>query len=289
MRLSLCPLFKHRLPALRPEAEICLIIIKLMSQQDKTGAIALKIVKITKILVTTILMIGCTKTEYIYVPQEDGGGTTETPSLVGVWEWKSDPLIFISFDPYGRYAYCLGRELMASGTYTFDGSVVHLTNDMLNGKSENISITTLTKDDLSFEGQLCVWNNQTYSEGTTVNLHVRNFKRVQQPYAVSLAGTEWLTNSGNYFIEGTYYPGKTYFKFKSSWEGRRSIMYKKDGTWKESIKSRSWKYVFINNRLYRQLYSTALGVESNEIIVCQFVAEDNLPNLNFAETTNWVI
>ena len=28
---------RHRLPALRPEAEICLIIIKLKSQQDKTA------------------------------------------------------------------------------------------------------------------------------------------------------------------------------------------------------------------------------------------------------------
>lgn len=253
------------------------------------GTIVLKIRRIAITILATILIYSCTKTEYIYIPQEDGGGTTETPSLVGVWEWKRDPLVFISFDSYGRYAYCLGRELMASGTYSFDGSVVHLTNDMLNGKLEDITITNLTKGDLSFEGQLCVWNNQTYSEGTTVNLHARDFNRVQQPYAVSLAGTEWLTNSGNYFIEGTYYSGKTYFKFTSSWQGRKSIMYKKDGSWKESIKSRSWKYVFINNRLYRQLYSTALGTESNEIIVCQFVAEDNLPNLNFAETTNWVI
>jgi len=36
---------QHRLPALRPEAEICLIIIKLMSQQDKTGTRNMRINK----------------------------------------------------------------------------------------------------------------------------------------------------------------------------------------------------------------------------------------------------
>ena len=60
------------------------------------------IYKLTLLCIATITIIGCTKTEYVYIPQEGGGDNeTETKSIVGVWQWQQDSLIFLSFDPWG--------------------------------------------------------------------------------------------------------------------------------------------------------------------------------------------
>ena len=203
------------------------------------------------IIVSTI---GCTKTEYVYIPQESGNNETTIKSIVGVWQWQLDSLIFLSFDPWGTYAYVLGQNLMASGSYTFDGSAVHLSNTMHGGKQETLTIkfsdATPSKID-QIEGSLFVWGAAT-GESHNINVLLHDFRKVERPYHTTLTGTEYsLGLSEPYRISGTWYDGQRFMRYTSTCDAKNILKIKKNGSWQEHS-SINQKYIYRSNIIYRQ-------------------------------------
>lgn len=205
-------------------------------------------------------MYSCTKTEYIYVPQEGEDNTTDTKSIVGMWEWQSDSLVFMSFDQWGCYSYCLGKNLMAYGNYSFDGTKLHLTNLMHGGKQEEITVTfansSATKID-KIEGNLYIWgaNSTSYNR----NIYLTEFTKVNRTGHISLAGTEYdLDISQPYRINGVWYDGIKSMQYTTACEARNVLKIKKNGVWVEHS-SKNHKYIYRPNTVYRQSYTTGQG------------------------------
>lgn len=230
--------------------------------------------KFTLLCIAALAFIGCTKTEYVYIPQEGGGNETETKSIVGVWQWQQDTLIFLSFDPWGNYAYVLGQNLMASGSYTFDGTTARLSNTMHGGKQETLTIT-FSKDNPAkidrIEGLLYVWSPSN-GESHNQNVWLDNFIKVECPYHMSLAGTEYsLGLSEPYRINGTWYDGQRYMQYISACDAKNVLKIKKNGSWQEHS-STNMKYIYQPNIIYRQsskgdgqIYTYSLTYYNNNI------------------------
>lgn len=233
------------------------------------------IYKLTLLCIATITIIGCTKTEYVYIPQEGGGDNeTETKSIVGVWQWQQDSLIFLSFDPWGTYAYVLGQNLMASGSYTFDGTTVHMSNTMHGGRQETLTITFANNDPSKIDGidgDLYIWG--AAGESYNRNVWLYNFRRVNRPYHSSLAGTEYsLGISEPCQINGTWYDGNRFMQYTSSSDAKNVLKIKKNGSWQEHS-STNQKYIYRSNIIYRQsskgdgkIYTYSLSCSNGDIV-----------------------
>lgn len=233
------------------------------------------LLKLTFFCIAAIAIIGCTKTEYIYVQQESAGGNqTETKSIVGVWQWQQDTLIFLSFDPWGNYAYVLGQNLMASGSYTFDGTTVHMSNTMHGGKQEKLTITFANNNPSKIDGidgNLYIWG--AAGESYNRNVWLYDFRKVERPYHSSLNGTEYsLGLSEPYQINGTWYDGKRYMQYTSSCDAKNVLKIKKNGSWQEHS-SINQKYIFCPNIIYRQssngngkIYTYSLSYSNGNVV-----------------------
>ena len=88
-------------------------------------------------------------------------GSSDAGAIVGVWISDSDTTVAIAFADDGSYAISKSGELMAEGTYTFDGSALVTTpSDGSGASSAQVEINGDTMTTTDPNGSEATWTKR---------------------------------------------------------------------------------------------------------------------------------
>lgn len=87
--------------------------------------------------------------------------SADTEAIVGAWISDGDSAVAISFGDDGSYAIANSGELVAEGTYTFDGSTLVTTpSDGSGASSAQVEINGDTMTTTDPDGSVATWTKQ---------------------------------------------------------------------------------------------------------------------------------
>ncbi|MDP1624505.1 MAG: hypothetical protein Q8L64_01930 [bacterium] len=90
-----------------------------------------------------------------------GGGSSNSGAIAGAWENDNDNTVGIAFGDDGTYGIYKSGELMAEGTYTFDGSTLVTTPSGGSGEtSAQVEINGGTMTWTDPDGSVATWTKQ---------------------------------------------------------------------------------------------------------------------------------
>ena len=90
-----------------------------------------------------------------------GGGSSNSGALVGKWVSDNDNTVAIAFGDDGSYAIAKSDEVVAEGTYTFDGSALVTTpSDGSGASSAQVEINGDTMTTTDPDGSVATWTKQ---------------------------------------------------------------------------------------------------------------------------------
>lgn len=240
-----------------------------VAPDDVLGYMPMRAKRLLLLLIASVVFLntGCEK-ETPQTPPNSGGGNSggqSQPSIFGVWKHPYDNLMFVSFDESGNYAYCLGANLIASGTYTRNGNTISLNNTMY-GKNETLNIVSVNNSNLRLSGTVFVPNG---SDGSA-NINMTFDKTSGADYPYSLSGTECcVTEMSSSPMFPGYHDIEVDFQFSGAYSGKRVYIGTKDGV-RKTFKTDMFKYIYSPTHLYIKYINTDVAYK---VIVYTYYAE----------------
>lgn len=229
----------------------------------------MRAIRLLLLLIASIVFLntGCEK-ENPQTPPNSGGensGEQDQQSIVGIWKHQYDNLMFVSFDGYGNYAYCLGANLIASGKYTQNGNTISLNNTMY-GENETLNIVSVNSSGLRLSGNVFVPNGSDGSASINMSFDKSN----EEDFPYSLSGTEcYVTEMSSSPMFPGYHDIVVDFQFSGAYSGKRVYIGTKDGV-RKTFKTDMFKYIYSPPYLYIKYINTDI---SYKVIVYTYYAE----------------
>lgn len=113
------------------------------------------------ILLVVIMLLGAILACGGSTDTGSSGGASNSGTIAGAWENDNDNTVGVAFGDDGSYGIYKSGELMAEGTYTFDGSTLVMTpSDGSGASSAQVEVNGGTMTWTDPDGSVSVWIKQ---------------------------------------------------------------------------------------------------------------------------------